>query len=255
MTAFLKIRKDWEFNVLGVYNYRKTGPYDCYLQFIKENFSTLEGDIVEAGVYQGKTLLSTALLLKELGSNKIVYGYDTFTGFPPIYHLKDNLKEFESLLLDGKISKTHYDAVIRNRKWRETLQMEKMTTANLSSSGTFSGTSEEFVQRKKNLIGLNNIKLVGGTFEKTMQSNAKEPTKIMAVLMDCDLYQSYIETFNFVWPRLVIGGLIYLDEYYSLKFPGGKIATDEFIKNKKAKLIKAKQKRGDFERWYLIKEG
>jgi len=76
----------------------------------------------------------------------------------------------------------------------------------------------------------------------------------MAVFVDCDLYPSYKATLNFVWERLSPGGLIFLDEFYSLKFPGARLATMEFLKNKKASLKMAKKKRGDFERWYIIKK-
>jgi len=80
------------------------------------------------------------------------------------------------------------------------------------------------------------------------------PKEIMCGLMDCDLYQSYLETFHFVWPRLSIGGLIYLDEYYSLKFPGARIASDEFIQlNPEAVIHQFKTSPGEFERWGIIK--
>lgn len=82
---------------------------------------------------------------------------------------------------------------------------------------------------------------------------AKYPIKIMAAILDCDLYQSYKDAFNYIWPNLEVGGMMHLDEYYSLKFPGARLATDEFIRDKKAKLEMCKQKKGDFERWHLYK--
>lgn len=78
-------------------------------------------------------------------------------------------------------------------------------------------------------------------------------SNIMAAVIDCDLYQSYLDTFAFVWPRLVDGGFIHLDEYYSLKFPGARLATDEFLQDKNAKLEMAQTKPGDFERWFCRK--
>ena len=83
---YLKLEEDWEFNVLGVYNYRNPGPFDVLFKFIKENHEKLNGDILEAGVFRGKTLASVALFLKEFNSDKKVYGFDTFSGFPPVYH-------------------------------------------------------------------------------------------------------------------------------------------------------------------------
>lgn len=78
--------------------------------------------------------------------------------------------------------------------------------------------------------------------------------KIMCALMDCDLYQSYITSFNFIWPRLINGGLIYLDEYYSLKFPGARIATNEFIESHgEAALERFSTDNSEFERWGMWK--
>jgi hypothetical protein len=78
----------------------------------------------------------------------------------------------------------------------------------------------------------------------------------MAAIVDCDLYESYVIALNFLAPRLVDEGLVYLDEYYSLKFPGAKIATDNFIgKYCEFALDFDVQEPGDFERWYMHKRG
>ena len=48
--------------------------------------------------------------------------------------------------------------------------------------------------------------------------------------------------------------MIYLDEYYSLKFPGAKIAVDEFIKNKDINVeMKSTSFDPDFPRGFIIK--
>lgn len=66
----------------------------------------MPGDIVEAGVFQGHTLLATALLLRELGSDKKVVGFDSFTGFP---------KRNNSLSAAGGMLKMiyHYSHLVR----------------------------------------------------------------------------------------------------------------------------------------------
>ena len=71
-------------------------------------------------------------------------------------------------------------------------------------------------------------------------------------LLDVDLYLSYKATLPLVWERLSNNGLIFLDEYYSLKFPGAKIACDDFIKGNKCELIKLGIT-GSFERWAIKK--
>lgn len=249
----LRPTADWEFNVLGIYNYRRSGPFDALFDFIRNNHEHLPGDIVEAGVYRGSSLIAIAMLLKELGSDKLVYGFDSFAGFPPVYDPKDDISEFESMFESGLIDFAHIDAVRRNLKWRQALKSESIDTRNISTSGDFSGTSLALVNRKIELIGLDNIVLMDGPFSQTMLA-AAEPSRIFAVLMDCDLYTSYLETFQFSWPRLVRGGMIYLDEYYSLKFPGARRATDAFLADKEARLSMAPRKTGEFERWYVVKD-
>ena len=68
MKSFLK--NDWEFSVLNIYNYNKPGPFSSYFDFIKKNHKKIPGDLLEAGVHKGKSLLSVALFLKEIGSKK-----------------------------------------------------------------------------------------------------------------------------------------------------------------------------------------
>jgi len=77
----------------------------------------------------------------------------------------------------------------------------------------------------------------------------------MAAFIDCDLYDSYLQSLNFIWPKLILGGIIQVDEYYSLKFPGARIACNEFLRDKKFSKIKYKNKNDNFERWILKKLG
>ena len=253
--AMIKIQEDWEFNVLGIYNFLKPGRFDALFKFIQDNHSKMPGDIVEAGVYRGSSLIALGMFLKQLGSDKKVYGFDSFAGFPPIYHPKDALSNFERMYEARRIDDQHIMAVRKNRQWWQTLHAgdEIPITEGISSSGTFSDTSISLLKRKIELVGLDNIILVDGPFNETMKV-AVTPTTIMAAVMDCDLYRSYLDAFKFIWPRLSTGGMIHLDEYYSLKFPGGRLATEEFIGDKCARLEMATQKPGDFQRWRVIKE-
>ena len=251
----LTLQDDWEFNVLGIYNYRKGGPFDALFDFIRLNHAKVPGDIVEAGVYRGNSLIALGMLLKEVNSDKRVYGYDSFSGFPPVYDAHDDFIEFERMHDAGTINDAHINAVRRNLSWRAALKSQEVTTENISTSGNFSGTSLDFVRRKIDFVGLDNIELIDGPFSHTMRADVPKPSRIMAVLMDCDLYASHLDTFAFTWPRLSVGGMIYLDEYYSLKFPGARRATDSFLSDKRARLEMSSRKPGDFERWYAIKEG
>lgn len=248
------MKKDWQFGVAGIANPNKAGALRFYFDFVRANHDLLEGDILESGVYQGKSLLAMALMLKEIGSSKKVYGFDSFSGFPPVYDEKDNLERFSDLYSLGAISHEHYSDIMKNLEWRNYLSGTPMDSKTISGSGDFSLTSRQLVERKIDLLELDNVVLVDGPFHETM-NNANAPNNIMCALMDCDLYKSHLSTFDFVWPRLVTNGFIYLDEYYSLKFPGARIATDEFLAlHTNAVLNKFKSAEGEFERWGLYKK-
>jgi hypothetical protein len=250
-----RLEENWEFDVLGVYNYKQEGPLTPYFDFVAENHEQIEGDIYEAGVFRGRSLLGLAMMLKELGSKKKVFGFDTFSGFPPVLHEKDNFARWEDLYSSGKISKEHYEKVRKNHEYRMLGgQKKEVNPLNISLSGDFSGNSLDLLQSKVDFLGLDNVELVAGPFSETFNPAKKYGSdKVMAVLIDADLYDSYHSVFNFAWPKLSTGGMIYLDEYYSLKFPGARIATDEFFANLKDKPVKARQRARDFERWYVRK--
>jgi hypothetical protein len=249
----MRLREDWEFNVLGVYNYRRPGHLRHYMDFIAENHDRLDGDILEAGVYRGRSLLAVALLLKDLGSPKHVYGFDTFTGFPPVYHPNDEVARFDVLRAQRRISQAHLRKVKKNLLLRslELGENNRPSPASLSLSGDFSNNCLDALRRRLELLELDNVTLVAGPFEETMGAAAGPPGRLMAALLDCDLYESYRVALPFVWSRLSVGGYVALDEYYSLKFPGARIATDEFFLDNPDRPQRHKPERGDFERWYV----
>lgn len=98
----------------------------------------------------------------------------------------------------------------------------------ISTSVGFSHTSRQLVQEKLDFFGLQNVVLIEGSFDETLDS---APLKtIAAALIDCDLYQGYQDVLSRTASRLSKWGIIPLDEYFSLKFPGEKIAVDEFLR-------------------------
>lgn len=246
------LKKDWEFNVLGIDNYRHSHSLQSYYDFIQKNHDQLAGDICEVGVYRGSSLLATAMLLKELNSDKIVWGFDSFEGFPG-YHPKDNLENFQVLFNEGKISKEHYEDYLRNIEFKSFMNQSNVNVKNISSSGDFSENSLNELERKIAYLELDNIKLVKGDFASTMV-NKKQTKTFFAALIDCDLYEGYNVSLPYVYDRLCKGGYIHLDEYYSLKFPGAKIATDEFFESKLEKPFMHPKETGAFERWGVLKK-
>lgn len=248
------ISEEWEFNILDVYNYRKPGPLEGYFTFVREHHRVLPGDLLEAGVYRGKSLLGMALMLQELGSKKKIYGYDTWSGFPPIYGPQDRLDRWEELFRAGRISARHFEKTrlqVAHRALGSPSQ--KIDSSNISLSGDFSSCAKADLERKISYLGLHNIILVEGSFDRTMNPEAEQPETLMAALIDADLYASYQVALPHIWSRLTHGGYVYLDEYYSLKFPGAMIACDEFFAGRADKPQQHDRAYGDFERWHVRK--
>lgn len=254
MKNAFKLDSTWKFNVIEVYDYRNPSlPYFPIFNYIQKHHATLEGDILEAGTYKGRLTAALGLTLKENSSSKTVFTYDTFSGFPG-YHPNDDISNFQKLFETGKISLSHWEAIADLITIKEMTLEEPINTANISSSLDFSRNSLEAVERKFQLLGLDNIRINVGTFDQTMNGNFDAPAKLMLSIIDSDLYESYITTLNFVWPRTIIGGMIYLDEYYSLKFPGPRIAVNEFLEGlDDFELTNIARQDDDFERWAIIK--
>jgi hypothetical protein len=246
----------WEKNYLGIETLKNKGKLFFYLKFLNSNnFKKLNGDIVEAGVYKGTSLISSALLIKNQKTikRKKVWGYDTFEGFPKVSEL-DQPRKFDVLYKKNFIQKNHYMQFLKLKKYHTLLKSKKINTANISTSNNFENANLEILKKKIKLLKIKkNVKLIKGEFKFTMIYEKNLPKKISGGIIDCDLFDGYKISLKNFWPRLSVNGKLFLDEYYSLKFPGPRFAINEFVKqNRNAKLIKEGITLG-FERWSLKK--
>jgi O-methyltransferase len=71
--------------------------------------------------------------------------------------------------------------------------------------------------------------------------------------MDCNLYEPHLHALNYSWKYLVKNGGIFLDDYFSLKYPGARIAINQFCKKHRIKIKFVKNIPGDFKRYYIKK--
>lgn len=65
----------------------------------------IEGDIIECGVYRGGSLIEISKKLKQLKSNKIIYGLDTFEGHP---YTDKGTAHIKGLFSDASYIKLHF---------------------------------------------------------------------------------------------------------------------------------------------------
>lgn len=179
------------------------GPVNINIVFrLIDSVLEVEGSLAECGVYQGATLASIGLYLREKGSNKEVFGFDSFEGFD------DKIKR--DLELGGS-------------------DLEQ------KSVGGFSNTSLTDVQHKVDLFDLRaTVTLVPGYFENTLLTC--EENKFCFVSLDCDMYDSYKQCLQFFYPRLSRGAVVLLDEYNDPAWPGCNKALDEFLHDKPEEL-------------------
>ena len=255
MNSTLMNKKEFFFSLLRLENSTQysTSRLRFWFDHIRNNSLNDDGDIFEFGVYQGGSLISAALLLKEVGSKKTIYGFDSFTGFPS-YSEYDDLNCFRKYLgkyFDQEIVDDH--EMLREIKSKY-LKQNKIDKKNISTDAEFDDTSIEFVNKRIELFELDNIEIIEGSFENSVPNFfSKFDGKISSVNIDCDLYDGYRIVLPFVWDNLSQGGYVHLDEYYSLKFPGARIETMEFCEKMKITPKKNLSIPGEFERWYLSK--
>jgi hypothetical protein len=240
--------EEWEYGSVGIAN-----PFKSTLKRYFELFletKKISGDIAEFGVSKGNSLITSALISRNLGTEKVVYGFDTFSGFPK-YSLNDEFGIFHELKADNEISDEHYKKILKNMKYIE-IREGKISPGTISNSGDFSNTGLELVKKKVNFFGLSdNVRIIQGDFTENFKFDFTEK-KLSLVLMDCDLFEGYASILPIVWKNLSPGGYIYLDEYYSLKFPGPRLAVNKFVRDSGCNLVELEPWL-DFERWAIKK--
>ena len=182
----------------------------------------LKGAIVECGTYQGKSLAPLGLLLREIEDSRQVFGVDSFQGFP------DEASKHD--FIEGQLP-------------------------NFSKPEYFANANVDQVKAYFKKFKLENvIQLIVGFYEETLPNFPVDDISLL--ILDCDLYDSYHIALKHLYPKVSSGGWIIFDEYYSPKYPGAKIAIDEFFANKpeKPRLAASLLNAHSYERWYVVKE-
>lgn len=162
--------------------------------------SGVGGDYVETGVFKGGSSMSMASVLKHYDKLQTLWMYDTFEGMPEPN--KDEVK------LCGN---------------KSALQIYK------DRSGDWCKCSLD--QVKKNMdkhVGYPYVRYIKGMVEDTLLKH--KPNKIALLRLDTDFYESTAVSLEYLYPRLVSGGYIMIDDYGA--FSGCRKAVDDYFKNK-----------------------
>jgi len=171
----------------------------------------IDGDVVECGVWRGGSMLAIAEVLTEMNDvSRSLYLFDTFEGMPPpsendINH--DNIKA-ENLLLPD-VDKQQ-DLI-----WAYSSLDTVKQTMSLSS------------------YPKSNIHYVKGKVEDTIPS--EKVGNISLLRLDTDWYESTKHELVHLYPRLVKGGILIIDDYGFWK--GAKKAVDEYFEEQNIPLL------------------
>ncbi len=173
--------------------------------------SRIEGTIVECGVWKGGSMMAAILRLQDLGEMKReLFLYDTFDGMSePTEYDKDPLGENakDLLLISDKTEENHIWAFSPLEAVKERIYS---------------------TQYPKELIHF-----IKGKVEKTIPQTI--PEKIAILRLDTDWYESTKHELIHLFPKLVQGGVLILDDYGH--WSGAKKAVDEYIKENNIKIL------------------
>ncbi|MBI2593918.1 class I SAM-dependent methyltransferase [Candidatus Daviesbacteria bacterium] len=162
--------------------------------YINEN--NIEGAYVECGVFKGGSIMNIALT--QLNYNKIVhiYLYDTFEGMTP----------------QGEFDVNHR-GVPASRILKNPGKMCICSLEEVQQNLSLTGYPKEFLHYRK------------GDVAVTLKE--KVPEKISLLRLDTDWYESTKIELEVLYPRLVKGGVLILDDYGYWK--GARKAADDYF--------------------------
>ena len=106
------------------------------------------------------------------------------------------------------------------------------SSANQPIAELFLQVGNEIAEVENNLsenCSLTNVKLIKGRVEETLLVRKNLPKKISILRLDTDFYSSTKVELNILYPRLVTGGVLIIDDYGFWK--GARKAVDEYFKN------------------------
>lgn len=184
----------------------KLGWRLLFYRRVVELTAGLAGDFVECGVGTGQTLLLWLTAFEDACVDRHCWGFDTFEGLPK---LSSQDRSAFSSFAPGDLS------VAKPRDVRELFQRAGYGEARFN----------------------NHVSLVPGLLPESLRAVGGD---VALVHLDLDLYESYQGCLEALWPAVVPGGVIVLDEYLrgleNATFPGARLAVDSFLDSHDATL-------------------
>jgi len=168
----------------------------------------LPGSIVECGVFKGQSFFLFQKLLDVYcpgDSLKKLIGFDTFQGLTNLTK-EDGKKDLNRDKFKGGFNARSFEKILF--KLAEIHQLDSM------------------------LPRFKRIQLIKGDVSKTLPKFIKKNPglRISLLNLDVDLYRPTLAALKYLYPKVVKGGIIILDEYAMETFPGESKAFENFFK-------------------------
>lgn len=164
----------------------------------------IPGDFVECGVWRGGNALIAAWVFGQYAPSKKIWLFDTFLGMT-------EPSEADTRLTTGKLAIKTYESRAKG------------------DYNDWCYASLDAVRENFDHCGLlgENIRFVPGDVIETLGNDCNVPKKISLLRLDTDWYESTRKELEVLYPRLVHGGIIIIDDYGY--WAGSKRATDEYF--------------------------
>ena len=174
------------------------------LKYISKN--NIDGDIVECGVFNGGSLALIAKYSKKLSLKSKIIGFDTF----------------EEGFSNATLSEN--DVTIKGQKYD--FSSKRLIKNFYPTVNTVKKNIQDFLHEMPS-----NLFLIKGDILDTLKENKNIPKQISFLRLDTDLYATTKFQLEVLYPKLVKGGVLHIDDYGFL--PGARKAVDEYFKDEK----------------------
>jgi len=166
--------------------------YELYKQVIERS-----GCVVECGIFKGVSICRFAMFRELFSTNHAqkIIGFDTFDSFPETSFNQDIDPRQNFINAAG-------DKSISTQELYEVLEHKKVN---------------------------HNIELIAGDIVETVPKYVSEhpELKISLLNLDTDIYEPAVVILEYLYPRIVSGGILILDDYGV--FPGETKAVDDYF--------------------------
>lgn len=167
----------------------------------------IDGDFVECGVWRGGNVVLAGLMRQHLGADFTIRAYDTFAGMTPPTEF--DAKPLTELDVQAKFDRL---AAGDHNEW---------CYASL----------DDVLANYARHVGDNALIAIKGSVLDTLREPANLPERISVLRLDTDFYDSTLVELEILWPRLVTGGILMIDDFG--EWAGARKATEEYFAGRK----------------------